>query len=343
MRPDDADDADMMQMIHGQDQNQIDAFLEMASAERAASKHTIDAYRRDLADLAAFVHRQNLPPLSQSKPDALRAYLRALASKGLSRATQSRRLAAIRQFYKFLLSENWIQHNPAADLDAPRAARSLPKTLSENDVSRLMTAIANLPEAKPGQIYAKARLLCMMEVLYAAGLRVSELIGLRLDSLRPEERAVFVRGKGGAERLVPLSPPALEAIALWLRVRQAHLRGRESLWLFPSPRAIGQKPEEKTRQGAGEENPLTRHRFAQMLKSLARAAGLPPEKISPHVLRHAFASHMLARGANLRALQKMLGHVDIATTQIYTHVLEQDIFRLVQENHPLGAKHRKPL
>jgi integrase/recombinase XerD len=304
----------------------VEAFLDMLVAERGAAENTIGAYRRDLADIAGFLDGRGTA-IDRAGPDDLRAYLDHLAHQpgaGRSRETAARtvarRLSAMRQFYRFLVSEGRRADDPSSGLDGPKLGRSLPKVLSEDDVDRLLEAAAER-EGPEG-----VRLVALLEVLYATGLRVSELVGLPRGALARDGAALIVRGKGGKERLVPLSEPARDALAAYLSVRGHFLvPGREKaqgLWLFPSRIA---------RNGY-----LTRQRFAQLLKELALDAGIDPERVSPHVLRHAFATHLLNRGADLRSVQKMLGHADISTTQIYTHVIDERLTRLVETHHPLA-------
>jgi integrase/recombinase XerD len=299
------------------DARHLDAFIESLAAERGASTNTLDAYRRDLADLSGFLTKRGAA-LAAADSAALRAWLQALAAQGMARTTQARRLSAARQFYRFLVSEGVRGDDPSAVLDAPRRERPLPKILSEAEVDLLLGAARakDTPDA--------ARLACLLELLYATGLRVSELVGLPWPLALEQKRFLIVRGKGNKERLVPLSPPALAALDRYVAAR-VHFTGEKkpSRWLFAS---------------RGESGHLTRQRFAQQLKALALEASIDPAKLSPHVLRHAFASHLLAHGADLRAVQKMLGHADIATTQIYTHVLDERLKTLVQTGHPLARK-----
>jgi integrase/recombinase XerD len=300
----------------------VEAFLEMLMAERGAARLTLAAYRNDLADLAGFVAARG-QALDTADPAALHDYLAAAATRRLAPRTVARRLSAMRQFYRFLLSEGARADDPTAGLDAPRLGRPLPKILGEADVERLIAAAA----AWPGE--EGVRLRCLLELLYATGLRVSELITLPLAAAQRDPRFVLVRGKGGKERLVPLSTPARQALAAYLACRAAFLpRGKPpgnkgARWLFPS---------------RGEAGYLTRQRCGQLLKELAAAAGLDPARLSPHVLRHAFASHLLDHGADLRSVQQMLGHADIATTQIYTHVQSERLRRLVETAHPLAQR-----
>jgi integrase/recombinase XerD len=300
----------------------VEAFLEMLMAERGAARLTLAAYRNDLADLAGFVAARG-QALDTADPAALHDYLAAAATRRLAPRTVARRLSAMRQFYRFLLSEGARADDPTAGLDAPRLGRPLPKILGEADVERLIAAAAAWPGGEG------VRLRCLLELLYATGLRVSELITLPLAAAQRDPRFVLVRGKGGKERLVPLSTPARQALAAYLACRAAFLPhgkppgNKGARWLFPS---------------RGEAGHLTRQRCGQLLKELAAAAGLDPARLSPHVLRHAFASHLLDHGADLRSVQQMLGHADIATTQIYTHVQSERLRRLVETAHPLAQR-----
>ncbi len=292
----------------------------MLAAERNAAANTRAAYRRDLKDLTAFLGPR-ATTLSQASADDLRAYLAHLARRETSSRTAARRLSALRQFYKFLIAEGRRGDDPTAAIDAPRLGRPLPKLLSEEEMSRLIAVCGTL-EGPEG-----ARLGVMIELLYAAGLRVSELVKLPLAAVLRDQPVLIVRGKGSKDRMVPLNAPARAAINVYLGHRAHFLpKDREaSPFLFPS---------------RGVEGHLTRQRFGQMLKDLAIAAGIPPDRISPHVIRHAFATHLLDHGADLRSLQKMLGHADIATTQIYTHVAGDRLKTLVAEHHPLAAARR---
>ena len=299
------------------DRRHIDAFLEMLIAERGAAANTVQAYTRDLVDLALFLKRRGTAPSSASTDD-LRAYLTALANGGLAPRTQARRLSSLRQFHRFLFTDGVRGDDPSTALDSPRQGRSLPKYLSEDEVDRLLAAARTDGDAEA------LRLTALVELLYATGLRVSELVGLPLATATRDPRVIMVRGKGGKERLVPLSAPARDAVEAYLSARDRFLKpGAHSPFLFPS---------------RGAEGHLTRQRFGQMLKALAVAANLDPRKVSPHVLRHAFATHLLARGADLRSVQAMLGHADISTTQIYTHVLEERLKALVNDHHPLATR-----
>jgi integrase/recombinase XerD len=285
----------------------------MLSAERGASRNTIEAYGRDLRDYEQFLARSGEAP-ERAGADTMRRYLARMARAGLAPRTVQRRLSALRQFHRFLVTEGLRADDPTQLIDGPKQGRPLPKVLAEGEVERLLAAA----HAKGG--LSGLRLTAMLELLYATGLRVSELVGLPLSAALRAREALTVRGKGGKERLVPLGELAREAIGRWIEARPACLRdGESSPWLFPS------------RGGH-----LTRHRFAQELKALAVEAGIDRRAVSPHVLRHAFASHLLAHGADLRSVQEMLGHADIATTQIYTHVLPERLARLVREHHPLA-------
>jgi integrase/recombinase XerD len=298
----------------------LEAFLEMLAAERGAARLTIAAYRNDLANLAGFLMSRG-QSLETADAAALHEYLAAAGSRRLAPRTLARRLSAMRQFYRFQLSEGARADDPTAQLDAPRLGRPLPKILAEDEVDRLIAAAAAWPGGEG------ARLRCMLEMLYATGLRVSELVGLPLAAAQRDPRFLLVRGKGGKERLVPLSPPARQALIAYLDCRAAFLPQasgtKTARWLFPSRGMAGH---------------LSRQRCGQMLKELALAAGLDPARLSPHVLRHAFASHLLDHGADLRSVQQMLGHADIATTQIYTHVQGERLRRLVETAHPLAQR-----
>ncbi len=302
-----------------EDARHVEAFLEMLAAERGAARLTVDAYRRDLGDYAAFLAARGASP-ADADAEAVRAYLSHLAPR-MAAATSARRLSCLRQFHRFLFAEGVRGDDPTAAIDSPRRQRPLPKVLSEAEVDRLLAA-ARGREGVDG-----LRRAALVELLYATGLRVSELVGLPLAAVQGDRRFLIVRGKGGKERLVPLGEVAANAVAAYVEARDAHLpRGtKASPWLFPSRGAAGH---------------LTRGRFGQMLKEIAVEAEIEPRRVSPHVLRHAFASHLLAHGADLRAVQKMLGHADIGTTQIYTHVLEERLKALVHDHHPLGGRLR---
>jgi integrase/recombinase XerD len=300
----------------------LDAFLEMMAAERGAARHTLDAYRRDIADCARFLARRGVD-LPGAGGDDLRAYLAALAGAGLAPATTARRLAAIRQYFRFLLLEGRRQDDPSAQIDRPKQGRRLPKLLDLAEIEALIAA-ARARDGADG-----LRLVALLELFYATGLRVSELAGLPLAALSPDRTVLVVRGKGGKERMVPVGGAAREALAAWLAVRPFYVtEPARRRWLFPS------------RSRAGY---LTRQRVAQLLKALAPEAGLDADRVSPHVLRHAFASHLVANGADLRAVQAMLGHADIATTQVYTHVQAGRLEAVVTRHHPLARPAPTPL
>lgn len=288
----------------------IEAFLEMLAAERGAARNTLAAYGADLSDFAGFVRARGAAPAT-ADPGLLQAYLRGLGDAGLSARTQARRLSALRHFHRFLAREGVRADDPTALLDSPRLPRSLPGLLSEAEVDALLAAAV----ARPGRPGLLAR--AALELLYATGLRVSELLGLPRSALTADAEMLMVRGKGGKDRLVPLSAAAKEAAA-------GLVAGSDKArWLFP---------------GRDARQAMTRQGFALMLKSVALEAGLDPARVHPHALRHSFASHMLARGADLRSLQLLLGHADVATTQIYTHVLAERLQRLVELHHPLALR-----
>ncbi|PHS42500.1 MAG: tyrosine recombinase [Robiginitomaculum sp.] len=303
----------------------IELFLDMMSAERGASDNTISAYRRDLEiserQLKSF--GQNLSSAGQGH---LEGVLAAWANEGLAPSTAARRLSSLKQYYKYLQIEGLRADSPAKNLIAPKQGRPLPKILSEAHVDALFaTAQANSADGRAAPL--EYRLYCQLEILYAAGLRVSELVSIPLAETGRRDKCLFIKGKGGRERLVPLTTKAVTAIKTWKKMRAATLpvnaiaKGRAEKFLFPSSSKLGH---------------VTREHFAKSLKALAFKAGLDPAKISPHVLRHAFATHLLAHGADLRSVQKLLGHADISTTQIYTHVLDERLKHLVNTAHPLA-------
>jgi integrase/recombinase XerD len=302
-------------------------FLDMLAAEQGAGDNTLDAYRRDLTDFSAFLTRARQTFVT-ADTQTLRDYLGDLDVRGFKSSSVARRLSAMRHLFRFLLSERIRTDDPAAILSGPKRGRSLPKVLSIADVDRLLAqakqAIA-MPGASPAQQLRATRLYCLLEVLYATGLRVSELVSLPLSAARRDARMIVVRGKGNKERLVPLNDASRQAMADYLMAidaqREAGKAAARPKWLFPS---------------FGESGHLTRQHFARDLKDLAAAAGLAPRLVSPHVLRHAFASHLLHNGADLRIVQTLLGHTDISTTQIYTHVVEERLKSLVRDLHPLA-------
>jgi integrase/recombinase XerD len=305
----------------------IDAFLEMLSAERGAAANTIEAYRRDLGDFGTFLQRRDVNLLHASRAD-VSAYFAEAADAGLKSTSRARRLSSLRQLYKFLLAEGLISADPTHGHAAPRRERALPKTLNVAEVDRLIaTAAKRAATAKGRELVRAARLHCLIEMLYATGMRVSELVALPRSVLIGDARILTIKGKGGRERLVPLNASARAALDRYLEIGSGTEEGISTTvatkWLFPSISAQGH---------------LTRQRFGQDLKELAIECGLDPDRVSPHVLRHAFASHLLDRGADLRAVQQLLGHADISTTEIYTHVLEERLKKLVEEHHPLAKK-----
>ncbi|MBK1698489.1 site-specific tyrosine recombinase XerD [Rhodovibrio salinarum] len=303
------------EQLSNRDAHAAERFLEMLGGERAAAENTRLAYLHDLGTLAGFLAGRG-ESLDSAGADDLRAYLGWLGGQQLSPRTVARRLSTFRQFYRFLFSEGVREDDPTEPLDGPRQGRSLPKVLSEAEVETLLQTAA----AREG--VAGVRLRAMLELLYATGLRVSELVTLPVHAVRRDPRMLVVRGKGGRERMVPLSTPARAALGDWLPVRDGWLDTRKNAYLFPA------------RQGDGH---LTRAAFAQQLKTLAQEAGVDVAKVSPHTLRHAFATHLLEHGADLRSVQQMLGHADISTTQIYTHVLDARLQALVGERHPLAG------
>lgn len=295
----------------------IEAFLEMMAVERDASPHTLAAYGRDLADAAAGLAAAG--GLMEADREAVEAWFADLSRRGLSAATAARRRSALRQFYRFALAEGWRTDDPSRRLDAPQRGRPLPKVLDRDEVERLIAAAA----ARDGA--AGVRLIALVELTYAAGLRVSELLALPVAAARRDPAYLVVRGKGGKERLAPLNGAARAALAAWLAARDA-ARSKDapdSPWLFPS---------------RGRSGRLTPRRFAQLLDQAAVGAGIDPARVSPHVLRHAFATHLLEGGADLRVVQTLLGHADIATTQIYTHVTSDRLVEMVRSKHPLGRR-----
>ncbi len=307
------------------DEYLIEAFIEMLSAERGASDNTLSSYFRDLDDFSQFCTSRK-EPLVDIGVEALRAYLTHLDTQGFAASTQARKLSALRQFFKFLYSENIRPDDPTGALQSPKTGRPLPKVLSEGDVGRLIRLAeteAKTKGVRPVELHKAKRSYALLEVLYATGMRVSELVSLPVTTLQRDARFLVVRGKGDKERMVPLSQKAKLAMADYLTCCKN--KPNDSPWLFPS---------------SGESGHFTRQAFARDLKDLAIRAGIPHSKISPHVLRHAFASHLLQNGADLRVVQQLLGHADISTTQIYTHVLEERLRQLVEDHHPLAKQPR---
>ena len=305
-------------------------FLDMLAAEQGAGDNTLDAYRGDLADFQGFLAGSG-KGFADVETEALRDYLADLDTRGFKSSSVARRLSALRHLFRFLLSERIRSDDPAAVLSGPKRGRGLPKVLSIADVDRLLVqakALTAAPESSAPQRLRALRFYCLLEVLYATGLRVSELVALPLSASRRDARMIVVRGKGDKERLVPLNEASRQAMAEYLQAMEAlkpekKKNAAASKWLFPS---------------FGESGHLTRQHFARDLKELAAAAGLSPRLVSPHVLRHAFASHLLHNGADLRIVQTLLGHTDISTTQIYTHVVEERLKSLVRDLHPLAEK-----
>lgn len=301
----------------------IEPFLEAMHAERGAADNTLAAYRRDLQDFEGWLTGRDSNPAEVSRAD-IESYLQNAEAEGLSATTRARRLSAIRQLFRFAFSEGWRSDDPGAGISGPRRVRALPNHLSEHETAALLAATELATEANPKDV----RLRCLVELLYATGLRVSELVGLPVASVRGDPRMILVRGKGGRERMVPLSLPARTALSEWLFVRDAEVADKTaqghqaSPFLFPS---------------RGKSGHLTRIAFYNALKDLAVRAGIDPARVSPHAVRHAFATHLLANGADLRAIQTLLGHADISTTEIYTHVLDERLKALVLEKHPLAT------
>jgi integrase/recombinase XerD len=305
----------------------ISTFLEAQAAELGAATNTLLAYGRDLKDFDSFLARRNLDFDSAGRAD-VESYLVWCDAQGLAKSTRARRLSAVKQLYRFAFEEGLRTDNPAIQITGPGQDKRLPKVLSEDEVDRLLDAARNSGRNMQDQL----RNTCLMELLYATGMRVSELVSLPISATRGDPRLLLIMGKGGKERLVPLSPPARQALSAWLIERDKidaaaqEKKQPPSRFLFPSRGASGY---------------LTRHRFYLMIKEFSVAAGVDPSKVTPHTLRHAFATHLLANGADLRSIQTMLGHADVATTEIYTHVLEARLTELVLENHPLAKADRR--
>lgn len=308
----------------------VDSFLDMLTTERGAAMNTRQAYWRDLADFSIYLRDKSIKnEVVDATTDEIKTYLKDLGNKihvkGQHRAqiatrTVARRLSALRQFYRYLISENVREDDPTSTIKSPKQTRTLPKTLSEAEVSSLITT------AEKGTNAGSVRLVCLLEMLYATGLRVSELVGLPMSAIGEDMQFLMVAGKGGRERMVPISSTAQKALKSYMDVRKQFIspddKSIQAQWLFPSR--------------TSESGHLTRQRFAQLLKDLAEAAGIEQGRVSPHVLRHAFATHLLSNGADLRSVQKMLGHADIATTQIYTHIIGDKAKATVEEKHPLS-------
>lgn len=299
----------------------IESFLEMQSAERGAASNTLESYGRDLNGFNDHLTEKRCDFL-HSEPDHIRSYLMELAKRGIKASSQARHLSSIKQFYKFLYAENIRSDNPAGSIEPPRKSRPLPKTLSVEEVGNMLALVekeAETSNASPSKSYRSIRLHVLLELLYSTGLRVSELVNLPVSAAKTSSRFLSVRGKGAKERLVPLSQKAIVSMK-----RFADLKDKSKVsekWLFPASSKTGH---------------LTRQAFARELKALAIRTGISADKVSPHILRHAFASHLLQNGADLRSVQILLGHSDISTTQIYTHVLEERLRQLVEDHHPLA-------
>lgn len=311
------------------DSRHIHLFLDMLVAERGASKNTLDAYKRDLGDYRAYLQETACDP-STADPATVRGFMASLGERGLKASSAARRLSAVRQFHKFLYAEGYAPIDPTAAVSAPKKSRVLPKVLAIDQIDRLLRLTheeAARAEAASSNHLRTARMACLLEILYATGLRVSELISLPRSAAKTRERFLIVRGKGGKERLVPLTQTAQEAARAYLAILEQKGRDRRDKvldpWLFPADSESGH---------------LTRQAFARDLKALASAAGIRADTISPHVLRHAFASHLLQNGADLRVVQELLGHSDISTTQIYTHVLDERLKSMVRDLHPLASE-----
>jgi len=289
----------------------IEPFLEMMQAERGASANTITAYQHDLEHFFTFLKIHDSNPQS-AQPEILRNYVQSIAQEGYAIKTQSRRLSAVREFYRFLFSEGIVKQNPTDYLELPKVRKSLPKYLSEQDINALINTAQK----------ENIRLYTLLEVLYASGMRVSELVGLPVSAVTREKKHLYIIGKGNKERIVPLNDKACIALDKWLLYRENKMRpGAKSKWLFPSKSHLGH---------------LTRDGFFKEIKKLSLTIGLDPDKVSPHVFRHSFASHLVAHDADLRSVQKLLGHEDIATTEIYTHILQDRLKKVVEKSHPLA-------
>jgi len=305
-----------------QDAHRISSFLEAMRAERGAAENTIQAYARDLLDYSGFLTSRNRDVDTAGRAE-IEAYLAGLDDQGMAASTRARRLSALRQLHRFLYEEGLRPDDPAQRMIGPRRGRKLPNTLTEAEVDALLDAA----RAPVGDAGPDLRLICLMEVLYATGMRVSELVALPVGAVRGDPRMVLVKGKGGRERMSPLSPPARDALVGWLELRDTiedekrQAGGTVSPFLFPA---------------RGKAGHLSRIRFYQIIKDLSAKAGLDPKKVSPHTMRHAFATHLLANGADLRSIQQLLGHADVSTTEIYTHVQEERLKQLVFQKHPLA-------
>lgn len=307
----------------------VDSFLDMLTTERGAAMNTRHAYWRDLADVSLYLRNEKGVEIVNANTDQLKDYLQDLSQKTHNKGTNNskiavrtvaRRLSALRQFFRFIVSEGTREDDPTSTIESPKQKRTLPKTLSEAEVDQL---IKTAGASGTGE---SVRLVCLLEMLYSTGLRVSELVGLPLSAIGEDNQFLMVTGKAGRDRMVPLTEPAQKAIEKYLSIRKQFIGGEnpdiQQQWMFPSRTSLS--------------GHLTRQRFAQLLKDLARAAEVDEDRVSPHILRHAFATHLLSRGADLRSVQKMLGHADIATTQIYTHMVGEDLKKTVEDKHPLA-------
>ena len=303
---------------------EIETFLRMLRAERGVSTNTLSAYRHDLDDFYSFIAKSRPRDLEVTS-GRIRNYLAYMSEQGLSSASRARRLSALKQYFQFLRAEGLVEHDPAASISGPKRKRPLPKVLSVAEVDHLLECSSKRMAISTGKQRLRAlRLHCLLECLYATGMRVSELVTLPRTVLHGDKMVMNIKGKGGRERLVPLNEPARLAISGYLEVLDlVKANEKEPQWLFPSH---------------GRSGHLTRQRLAQELKELAKDADIDPNRVSPHILRHAFASHLLDRGADLRSVQQLLGHSDISTTQIYTHILEERLKKLVRAHHPLAQK-----
>ena len=300
----------------------ISTYLEAQMAERDASDNTQSAYGRDLLDFAGWLADRGQDFAAVARGD-VEAYLIHCEALGLAQSTRARRLSSIRGLYRFAFEEGWRADNPAIQIKGPGRVKSLPKTLSVEEVERLLQAARNFGRRKSDRL----RNTCLMELLYATGMRVSELVSLPVSATRGDPRMILVRGKGGKERMVPLSPPARSAMAAWIKQRDIQ---------EDAARSKGAPPSKFLFASAAKTGHLTRHRFYTLIKEFAVHGGVSPAKVTPHTLRHAFATHLLANGADLRVIQTLLGHADISTTEIYTHVLEERLKELVLQHHPLA-------
>ncbi len=312
----------------------VDAFLDMLTSERGAALNTRHAYWRDLADVSLYLRKNRNSDVHKANTADIKAYLKDLSEKSHTKGqnkgtiavrTVARRLSALRQYYRFIVSENIREDDPTTTIDSPKQTRTLPKTLSESEVSKLIET------AGADNAADSLRLVCLIEMLYAAGLRVSELVGLPMSAISEDNQFLMVAGKGGRDRIVPLTDSAQSAISKYLAARPSFIgpdeQSKQEKWLFPSR--------------TSDSGHLTRQRFAQLLKDLAHAAKIDADRVSPHILRHAFATHLLSNGADLRSVQKMLGHADIATTQIYTQIIDENLKQTVEEKHPMNKKESK--